>query len=80
MDFFTSLSRHVRILAVLKLIELPLIPHRRNNMTNQTQNRHTKANANTAERAFFYNIILSDVAVLIIGLTTSFGALLCLFS
>ena len=49
-------------------------------MTNQTQNRQTKANSNTAERAFFYNIIVPDAAVLIIGLTTSFGALLSLFS
>jgi len=47
-------------------------------MTNQTQNRQAKAN--TTERAFFYNIIAPDAAILIVGLATSFGALLSIFS
>ena len=47
-------------------------------MTNQTQNHQVKTN--TAERAFFYNIMIPDAAVLIIGLTTSFGGLITLFS
>ena len=47
-------------------------------MTHQTQNRQGKTN--TAERAFFYNVIVPDAAILIIGLTTSFGALLNIFS
>ena len=33
-----------------------------------------------ADKAFFYNIIVPDAALLIIGLTTSFGTLLALFS
>ena len=47
-------------------------------MTNQTQNRQAKAY--TAERAFFYNIMIPDAAILIIGLTISFGALINIFS
>ena len=33
-----------------------------------------------ADKAFFNNIIVPDAALLIIGLTTSFGTLLALFS
>ncbi|MEM7400567.1 MAG: hypothetical protein AAF304_01300 [Pseudomonadota bacterium] len=47
-------------------------------MTNQTKNRQAKTN--TAEKAFFYNIIVPDATILIIGLTTSFGSLLSVFS
>ncbi len=47
-------------------------------MNSQTQNRHVRTS--TEERAFFYNIIVPDAAVLIIGLTASFGTLLSIFS
>ncbi len=47
-------------------------------MTNQTQKHIEKTNA--AEKAFFYNIIIPDAAILIVGLTTSFGVLINIFS
>lgn len=49
-------------------------------MTIQTQNRQAKINESEAERAFFYNVILPDTTILIMGLIISFGTLLNLFS
>ena len=39
-----------------------------------------KNNKNEAEKAFFYNVIIPDATILIIGIVTSFGTLVTLFS
>ena len=49
-------------------------------MTIYTQNRQSKTNKNVAEKAFFYNILVPDATILIIGLIASFGTLLIFFS
>ena len=49
-------------------------------MTIHTQIRQTKTNNNETEKAFFYNVIIPDATILIIGIVTSFGTLVTLFS
>ncbi len=46
-------------------------------MTNQTQNGQNKQ---PSENAFMYNILVPDLALFVIVITTGFGALLTVFS
>jgi len=46
-------------------------------MTNQTQKC---LNRQASENAFIYNILVPDLALFVIGITTGFGALLTVFS